>query len=615
MTRKSERERVSEWQKRIDVADKIYKRWEEKYHCKDLWNYYLGHQWSPEEETDKQGRRRYTINLVYPRIETQLPSRLFYHPKYHIRPSPTLSDDPGSTGDARAELQEQTLNSFVRDTRLHFKEETFLALLESYFRFGMMEVGYSSDWTDNPDAGKPVLDEEGKDVLDSDRAPVLQPEQILKRESLYFKRIPANQFRVGVNGKNQMERCDWVGYYEWQYPSDLKRNRRYKGTRDLKTTGKLAEDYSPGIYTDMEEQNELRNMCRVWKVWDLREKKRRDWAEGNDKFLLEEPLDDWEDGSPVIPFADLRPNQRLDEFYPLPPTFNWISPQDELNETREMQKIHRKRFVRKFQARDGSIKEGEKDKWESGEDGAIITILQEPGIVPITDAPLDPAISRNIPQTKEDFREISGVSSENLGIAQAETATQANIIETSTQVRETKAKDQVATWLAKIGMLAIYFLRKRMVLPFWIQVNTDLQSPGARMEAQEIARSWQQIQREDLDGVDTEVTVDVESIAPLNDPAERTAWLQALQVVADPLRGPIIMASDVLLRKTMRFFNITNEKELLALKQFGVQAVQMMLAAQQATQSGGQPGAAGPQQPPTNEDIVGQLSQQMGGIQ
>jgi hypothetical protein len=615
LARKSEKERVAEWQGRIDSANKVYKKWEEKYHCKDLEQYYLGHQWSPEEEHDERGNRRYTINLVFPTIETQLPSQLFYHPTYSIRPEATLSDDPGEFAEARAQLQEMTLNAMVRDRRLHFKAETARALMESKFRFGMIEVGYSGNYSDNPDVGKPMLNEKDEEMRDSSGAAVLQPEQILRSEALYFKRIPACQFRVSVKAHNELERCDWVGYYEWQYPSDIKKNRRYRNTTGLKATGKLADENSASSYADADQENELRNMCKVWKIWDLRTKVRRDFTDGNEKFLLEEPMDEWEDGRPVVPFAPLVPLPINDEFYPLPVVYNWMSPQDELNETREMQKVHRRRFKRKFQMRDGGLIEGEMEKWETGGDGTIIKTALDQPIQPIQDAPLDPAIVRNIPLSKEDFREISGVSGEQRGIADADTATQANIISVESKIRETKAKDQIADWLGVIGTLALYFLRKRMTMPMWIQMNVDPSSPLAQLEVVRVGQLYQQIQAEDLDGVVTSITVDVESLAPINETAERQDFIQMLQIVGDPVRGPMILANETLLRKLCRTFHITSEKEIVSLRDFGVQALQMMMMAQQAQSGGGgapsQGGQAAPGPTPDNNEIAGQIQKQL----
>ncbi len=415
-----------------------------------------------------------------------------------------------------------------------------------------------------------------------------------------------------------MAKCDWYGYYEWHYPADLKRNSRYKNTNTLRVAGKISEQLSPLPETDDEAKEKYRHMVKVWKIWDLREKMRMVFTDGGEKFLLEEPMDVRRDGSPILPHAILRYHNRLkNEFYPVPPVYNWISPQNELNETREMQKVHRKRFIRKFQSVNGAVEEGEQEKWESGGDGTLIKTTRENAITPITDAPLDPTVVRNIPQTKEDFTEISGVTGEQQGVSEADTATQANIMDVQSRIRESKARVQVADFLADLAKAAMEIVERRMTLPFWISTNVDLNSPAAPVEAAEVAKTWQTITRDDLGSLDYDVVVDVDSMTPVVEAGERNGWMQALQIVANPVSGPMILGSELLLRKTLGYFGVHNEKDIAALKQYGQQMLMLQMMAQQqqqgaTTQQGGE---AAPGPTPDNADIAGQLSQQIGTSQ
>ena len=587
---------------RLDSANKLHKEWEDKYQTDRCENYYYGHQWPTGEDG------KYTINLCFGTIEAQLPSQLFYHPRVIVKPRPSKMSELTSDVERRAQLQEDTINTFIADRRNDFKSETFLALLESYFRFGVIEVGYSADWIDNPNQGKPILNEKDEEIG-------TQPETIVNNEWLYFKRIPAKNFRVGLGAKNQLERSDWFGYFEWHYPADLRKNKRYKNTSNIATTGKINGKYHSEITgNDAKSPESQLGLVKVWKIWDLREGKRYDFAENGEKFFLEEDMDRQHNGDLVIPCRVLMRHPKLYDFYPVPPVYNWLSIQDEENETRDMQKTHRKRFIRKFWTSQRPPDE-EADKWENGGDGTLIVCPQE--IKPIADAPLDPTIVRNMPQTKEDFREVSGTGGEQRGVSEAETATQANIIDTESRIRETKAKDQIAEWLSGIAELALWYIANRMTLPFWIKVNVDAQAPGAQQSAMMVADQWQRITGTDISGIESDVMVDVESLAPLTDSAERNSWMQAMTLVANPQTGPIILANDILLRKTMGYFRIRNEKELQALRQFGTQALQMMMMAQQPQGGGGVPAgisgeaAPGPT-PESNAEIGSQLTQQIG---
>ena len=91
-----------------------------------------------------------------------------------------------------------------------------------------------------------------------------------------------------------------------------------------------------------------------------------------------------------LPLFDYRPDRRLitEGFYPIPVAFNWLSPQNEINETREMLRTHRRRFVRKFMILAGSVDDEEIEKFETGPDGALIKVNRENAITPIQNADL-----------------------------------------------------------------------------------------------------------------------------------------------------------------------------------------------------------------------------------
>lgn len=602
MPKPTDKDRVARWQKRVGAADKIYKKWETKYRVSDLPDYYYGHQYPNPEGTDKG---KYTINEIFSSIETQMPSQLFYHPHAVVKARGNKTDDPGSSADAVAQLQEDTLNTFVSNRRLGFKEQASQCLLESYFGPTILEVGYSGHWTDNPNAGKPIL-KEGSDeeIKDADNNPVSQPNSLLKGETLYFKRIPSCQFRTGIGSKNLLQHCDWYGYFEWQYPEDIKRNKRYRNNTTIKAGGKITAEYSSSTGTEEDEQH--REMVKVWKIWDLRGKTRYDFADGGEKFFLEEAMPLRDDGTPLIQHAVLKKHERLNEFLPLPTVFNWLSPQDLLNEQRNTDiKIKRKSLPKYGYAPDTKPEEIEKFLEA---DIVAVELPRPEAIWAIPIASGDSAALRASPITKEDFREVSGVSGEQRGIADADTATQANIISTQASIRDNKARDQVADWLAHACEIALWLLCKRMVLPFWVRTNIDPNSPTAQVEAQSIEKKWVQIQSSDIGGIESDVSIDIESLSPVNEQGERADWIQALAIVANPQTGPMILANDILLRKTLGYFHVRNEKDIHALKQFGVQALQMMMAAaQQKSNPGG-----GAQPLPSNQDIQGQLQAQIG---
>ncbi len=603
MPRVSDKERVAAWDKRVAASTKnVYEKWEEKFSCDMLEEYYYGQQW--QGESAEWNQRKYVINIFYPSINIARPSMLFSLPKYKVTPRPTRIDDPMSDVEARAKLQEDTLNTYVQSPQLGFAMETGLAVLDGQFRFGVVQVGYTADFIDNPNAGKPVLrDDEA--MLDSDGAPVLEANVRLKSEGLFYKWIPGKTWRVSEKSHNRTSSCDWVGYFEWHLIDDLKANKRYKNTTTIQATGKAKGSPDDAQASDDEKANS--GMVKTWFLWDIRGKKRYVFAQGGEKFFLEESFK-------FLPFACLKFDERLGEWLPLPPTYNWVHPQNELNDTREMQRVHRGRAIRRYLRKKGGIDQDEFDKLVNCEDMTCIEVNGDPSTVmlPVQDAPLDRAAYANIPQTLDDFVRISGISGEEQQIADSQTATQANLIALAGKVREASRRLIVAQWLSELGRVTLLTLRENMALPFWIKTSIDPSSPLAAQEAQEVALLWKQIVTDQLGDIDNDITVDITSLSPIAQEQERDSWLAFLQLIINPQLGAVLSQSPTLLRKTAGMFNIHNERDIQEVSK-AMEAAAMMFAQAQAQQmaakSGG--GGTGPGPTPSNKDIAGQLSQQL----
>lgn len=628
MARRTDRERVAVWLKRLMAADRAHKAWSEKFHVERGEQYFQGQQWDERED----GFERYVINLVYPAIKAKQPSLLFYRPHFIVKARPERADDIGSMAEARAKLREDVLNHYVEDRRVKFKRQTSLALFEAMFKFGLVEVGYSADFVDNPGAGRPILREHDQQPETTAQGQQnVQPERNIESENLFVKRIPASQWRVPLSSRNDLTECDWCGYYEWHYPEDLKRNPRYKNTTTIKTSGRVPGDAGDAGYAADDTtaaDSKHRDMVKLWKLWDIRARRRYVFCEYGEKFLLEEPFS-------FLPFAALAFDDILDQFYPFPPTFNWIPPQNELNETREMQRVHRKRFLRKHVAIEGAIDPDELRKLEENRDGIIVMARRPDAVTPIADAPLDAAVARNIPQTKDDFNEISGITSEERGLAESETATQANILDVRSRVRESLQRYQVAEWLAEVGRLMLMTMQESMTLPMWIKTTVDIptleagaaltqQNPAAaealaqqaQQEIGQVEAVWRQIVSTSLGDLNYEVSVDVESLSPVTEIQQKQDWNTFLAgVMTNQTLMLLFSLSPALLRKTAQMNGIRSEKDLAELQR-AIPMVAMALAGAgagagaAAPQDGGPP--AGGSAPPPPSEISEQVETQAG---
>lgn len=609
------------WGQRVESADRAYKIWESDYMCEFLEKYYLGHQWK-----EAVPGSHYTINLCYPTVETKIPSMMFFRPKLHITPKVARSDDPGSNLDDRAQLLEDTAQTFLASDDAGAMESANLALKESFYRFGVVEVVYSMDFSDNPNADRPLLKEDGSEIKDSDGKPVMAPPIVPVADNLYVKWIPASTFRVGSTNSHPTTRFnDWIGYYEWQYKEDILRNKAYKNRAQVKSSGSLSTKYFNPAYAATDPDDKKRyEMVKVWKIWDLRGKVRHVWPEGGDKFFVEdEPWTTTPSGKPFHPFAFIRRHSILNSWYPLPPMFNWISPQDELNETRDMQKVHRKRAYRRNLVQKGSIDPAELSKLESGGDMVHAEVNRLDCIRPMEDAPLDRAVTLNVPTTKEDFLNVSGIGGDRRGVAEAETATQASIIDTNAKIRDSFERQQIGKFMGELAWLILETIRARFTLPMVVQVNVDPQGPYAINEAMRVAGLWKQITSPDLGDFEFEVAVDVESLSPVTEDQMRAQWTQILGLFQNPTLLIALLSSKTLLRKTLGLYGIRTDKEVGEIS-LAMQATLQALVGMQGGGGKGSPanasgaGASSPSglpmpapgAPPPLEDISEQLGAQ-----
>jgi len=587
MPRPSDKDRVGAWHKRISQDDKVFEDWEVKFRCADLESLYdgTGHWTKAEDPTGT----KYVINRVFASIETRTPTLLFFRPKARVVPRPTRSDDPGSLIDERAMLLEDHADTLVAQEKVGFMDATTEALHDANFYFGLVEIGYTNNWIDNPNAGKPVMRDD-QEVMGDD-GPLFQPSRLppegeRESETMYVRRIPPESFRLSINATQKLEQCDWVAYYEWHRVDDVKDNPIYKNTTGLRSTGSTKGD----IQDDDQEPNKRAGMVKLWKVWSIREKKRYVMAEGHEKFLLEEPYK-------ILPFEDLRFHRSRTQWRPIPPAFNWRSPQREHNEIREDMKELRRASMPRYTTKEGNIDGPELEKLVAG---GPFTIVKANVDNPITEVPRSEgrmaALRTAIPDTRDDFNEASSLPGEHNGVADADTATQASIIDINARVRESADREKVAKFLARVIKKLLLISKDKMALPFWIKLHVDPLGPEKLRETLKVVKGWAEITHKDLGEFEWDVSVDVEALSPSTEDLRRNQWLNFIGVMGTPGALPVL-ASETLLKKTAAYFGIRSAREVEEIRGSVLQA--LMVQAQMGAQAKEASGVGGVVAPPT----------------
>lgn len=251
------------------------------------------------EQFDLQHERKAQTNLIHPQVRAQLPSLYFYRPFGRVIAEPSRNDTPQTGLPERVQLLQDTGNYFAGIPETGFREATFLALKEHFWAFGCVEVGYSAEFVDNPEAQRPPL-KENEDTKIPGVVTIKEPPQVLqpqapqplaatglaadpfapaapqapqapgpalppslpllpseggpspeaaqvaqeladlksrfRNEQLFVKFISAKQVMVSESDRAILKANDWVGYWEDYNLEDVKRAKVFKNTATLKAS-------------------------------------------------------------------------------------------------------------------------------------------------------------------------------------------------------------------------------------------------------------------------------------------------------------------------------------------------------------------------------------------
>lgn len=599
------------WRNRLNAADKYYRQWENLFKCPILEDYYEGQQWKSQRTL---GYEPYVINKFYETIQIKISNFVPTFPKYNVNSRPGNSEYNSEDAGYSSRLKQDTLNTIIQDERNNFVEEIEMAYKDSFFRFGMMEVGYAADWIMNPNVQKPLLAGDTDTNAKDPRKVIKEPEELPVNERIYFKHIAAARFRVGGIDHKYLDRCSWVGYFDYVYKDDL---------LAMKIINRDKVENSTGIYTEYAPETNDRNTIaghrkgravKLWHIWDLRAQQQL--------LVLDSPcVTVYQRKFKRLPLFDYRPDRRLitEGFYPIPVAYNWLSPQNEINETREMLRTHRRRFVRKFMLLEGGADDEEIEKFETGPDGALIKVKRENAILPIQNADLGQAVTEAIQTSGDDLNRISGESDEIRGTPDRTTATQAKIVATAANSRINSDRDRVVKWLAGVGREVLLTVRDKFTLGTWIKLNAPASSEPTFSEISAENPGFKWVTTEDLDdGYDFKIDIDVTTISVAAQQDEKQKFLEFLSTLT---QFPVLAFSPILVREAadmIGYRNIPAIKELQKMALLMEQGRMLQLQQQASPPPAAPPNGNAGQQivanqtPNTTEQIRNQLQNQLG---
>lgn len=606
----------SPWPNRMAAADKQFGTWHSLFSCDKLESYYEGKQWKTRRDYLSQNYNPYTLNLFYSTIKIKLANFLFQRPSFIGSPRPGRMDWNPDIAIRSATVKQDFLNTVIQNPNVHFVKHMKLAALDSFFRFGLIEVGYAADWR-NPQKEEPLLKSWNDTNVQESNDRVIEDNEVPTNEQFYVKRIRPKRFRVAASEATDLHDIEWCGYYDYVYTSILRKTPGIEWPKDAPVGNTFSADYISSSQLDSMDSSrspELVSMLysgavsKVWNIFDQVSKKRLLYLDN----YWDKPL--WEDFQERLPLYDLRWDLRTEGFYPIPPCSQWVSPQDEINEAREQTRSYRRRFTRKFQVSKGDMDEEEQEKFITGPDGVLITIKQGEGIRPIENPQLGASTENALILAKDDFILITGSSAE-VTKSDRETATKSNIEDQRAKIRESAEQLDFSNFVCLIGAEILATAQEKMSLGMWVKASAD-SGQNILEDIQINGPVYQYITNQDIsDGFDIDLELDVQNATPAAMAQQQQNYLTFLSVLQ---KFPMIALSPVLIRKTAYMYNIRDEQIIQQMQQAAV--LQMAAQASQAANQQGMtldqastPGQtqASQMETPGTEQIDAQLANQV----
>lgn len=592
MARKNNTELQKSWEEKIQKGKKVKVDWEESFKVKLSRDYFAGKQnpGFPEEDW-------ITINKIYSHLMAQLPTLYNVDPYFYVKVKKSFSPDPRDIAkfEAKAKIRQSYLNYLK--VELKMKTKARLGIQDAHFSIGVLKTRFAADSQENPDAKRPFLseslDEAGEQIplTAEDGSPLLEPDHIPINERYEIARVHPDDIILDEDAGTLEEKWGFIAERVRMTREEARKDKRFKKSVvkkiepvDREPSGRksLLSFFQFAMPTTKETKEE--DILIMWEIYDLKNKEWLMIAEGADEPLIKPgPLPK---GVEKHPYSILRFTLQDDSPYPIPPISQMLDLQKEYGLARSRLQSHRKRFNRKYVLNASAFEDPDTaiSKLTSGEDGTVLVArtTAEAAVSPIKDAPLDQQNLLEIQNLNNDLTEIAGSPGAARGIADADSATEAGILNKRLEVREGDRLSMVIDWI----------LESAEKLDQLVQANIT------RDEAVKITgpegEFWEMVRAEDFEDIDGEFeySVNVGAMTPQLPDIERSQWLAFMSQVVIPM--PHILTAPHFMKTMARMFHIEDEASLEELRQIGLK-----ILSGQAPPPGGRSGGQNPNNPAT----------------
>lgn len=478
---------LKRWRQRATKARKLRKDWESDYKVKECEEFYLGKQWKGLKPGEK------AINHFLATVKVTIPSLLYDQPTFLARPKPG-SGSPVTSDEAK--IAEGVLNSVAtQDDNL--RNASRLGLLQNFFRIAVLKVCYDPYLEPNPRGGEPIFQQDisgniiydpqtgqPQPEMDPTTGEVLtEPSEVICDEAYKFEWVDASKMLLPDEGPD-MSKWSWVAEEIEVDLDDAKADDRFPAElrSRFKPSGKDPDDSRSDYSENSDDNSEDLDPCfRYVEAWDKKRKEHLIFTEQNDihDFLLREPLPDGIEDHPYAIMPGWSPNIGPEPSpWPLPFTSPWVELQSEYNISRQQQLEGGKRSARKvlyeantFPPSEGGQEEALKALQSSKDmEGVMVTDINRPP-VPMAEVDLNPAIYKASASLMMDWRLVTGQTGQKMGAADADTATEATLINQASNLRDADLQKEVVQWLKVAGKKMLQLIKQTLTLKLWVNIR------------------------------------------------------------------------------------------------------------------------------------------------
>lgn len=586
------KESHKQWEEKINHAKKAKDEWWEQFKVDLALQYFEGNQ-NPGYNVDEW----ITVNKIYAHLMAQLPALYSIDPYFYIKLKKTYSPDPNAIieFERRGKVRQAMVNYLKSE--LELKTKARLAIQDAHFAFGSIKVRFSADEMENPNAGKPIEDESGEPLKDEDTGEALvEPDTLPTNKQYIISRVHPDSLVWDVDASTLHDTWGFVAEQIKMTRDEALNDSRFKRATIQSMNGSRQsepENKKRKLFSKNNAQTEKKDddILVFWELYDLKKKQMLMIGEGADDFVIKPR--GLPPGMENHPYSFLRFVLRHKSPYPIPPISQGMDQQREYNLNRSRIQTHRKRFNRKYTVIAQALTDdSDLSKLENGEDGTVIVVNSHGAIEPIKDAPLDQQNYQELALLNNDLVEVFGNPDTARGIASADSATEASILDSRLEVRE---GDRLST-------VVDFILDVAKKLDQLVSANMDTES-AIRITGPE-GESWVRIKPDDFEKIqgEFEYSVNMGATQPRLPDIERAQMIAFMSQVVMPM--PQILTAPNFMKRMAEMFHIEDEAILQELQQLGQQIMS------------GQAPPPGNQGTPANNpvsQVIGAATGQQGG--